>query len=389
MSNENTELSMNDFLEDINRSFNPVKTGDILKGKVIAVHDDGLIININYMYDGFIPKNEISFNNDINMHEEFVIGEDIDVYVLKNNDGEGHVLLSKKIADNIVVWDELEELNKNSAVIEIIVHEVVKGGVIGYFKGVRAFIPASQLSINFVQNLNDFIGKCLEVRIIELDKEKKKVVLSRRIIEEENRKSNEEKQWSSLKIGELRKGKIVRLANFGAFVELNGVQGLIHLKDLSWKRVLKPEEVVSVGDEVEVYILSIDKENKRLGLSLKATIEDPWNKVNENIKIGSITEGTIKKLVNFGAFVEILPGIEGLVHLHEISEDNITKPDDKLHIGDKVKVKILEINKENKRISLSIKEALETNKEYEKYNKDEDLTLGDLFSDKLKELKFD
>lgn len=184
MNNGNTELSMNDFLEDINRSFNPVKTGDILKGKVIAVHDDGLIININYMYDGYIPKNEISFNNDINMHEEFVIGEDIDVYVLKNNDGEGHVLLSKKIADNIVVWDELEELSKNSAVIEIIVHEVVKGGVIGYFKGVRTFIPASQLSINFVQILNDFIGKSLEVKIIELDKEKKKVVLSRRIIEE-------------------------------------------------------------------------------------------------------------------------------------------------------------------------------------------------------------
>ncbi|MPM23721.1 30S ribosomal protein S1 [bioreactor metagenome] len=146
---------------------------------------------------------------------------------------------------------------------------------------------------------------------------------------------------------------------------------------------------MSVGDEVEVYILSVDKENKRLGLSLKATIEDPWNKVNENIKIGSVTEGTIKKLVNFGAFVEILPGIEGLVHLHEISEDNITKPDDKLQIGDKVKVKILEINKENKRVSLSIKEALEKNKDYEKYNKDEALTLGDLFNEKLKGLKFD
>lgn len=389
MNNENTELSMNDFLEDINRSFNPVKQGDILKGKVIAIYDDGLIININYMYDGYVPKNEISFNSDINIQKEFVIGEDINVYVLKNNDGEGHVLLSKKIADSIIVWDELEELCKNSAIIEIVVHEVVKGGVIGYFKGVRTFIPASQLSINFVQNLNDFIGKSLEVRIIELDKEKKKVVLSRRIIEEENRKSNEEKQWKSLKVGELRKGKIVRLTNFGAFVELDGVQGLIHLKDLSWKRVLNPEEVVSVGDEVEVYILSVDKENKRLGLSLKATIEDPWNKVNENIKIGSVIEGTIKKIVNFGAFVEILPGIEGLVHLHEITEENITKPEDKLHIGDKVKVKILEVNKESKRISLSIKEALETNKEYEKYNKDEDLTLGDLFTDKLKGLKFD
>lgn len=146
---------------------------------------------------------------------------------------------------------------------------------------------------------------------------------------------------------------------------------------------------MSVGDEVEVYILSVDEENKRLGLSLKATIEDPWNRVNENIKIGSVTEGTIKKLVNFGAFVEILPGIEGLVHLHEISEDNITKPDDKLQIGDKVKVKILEINKENKRVSLSIKEALEKNKDYEKYNKDEALTLGDLFNEKLKGLKFD
>lgn len=389
MNSESKELSMNDFIDDIDKSFKPVKTGDILKGKIISKHDDGIIVNINYMYDGLIPRNEIAIDNDVKIHEEFIIGEDIDVYVLKNNDGEGHVLLSKKIADSIVIWDELQEIYKTSSILNVKVSEVVKGGVIGYFKGVRTFIPASQLSLNFVKNLNDFIGQNLEVKIIELDKEKKKVVVSRRIIEEENRKVNEEKLWNSLKIGELRRGKVVRLMSFGAFVDLGGLQGLIHLRDLSWRRVLKPEEVVSIGEEVEVYVLSLDKENKKLGLSLKATVEDPWNSVNESLKVGNIIEGTVKKLVNFGAFVELIPGIEGLVHLNEISEENILKPEDKLHLGDKAKVKILEINKDSKRISLSIKDAIEGNKDFEKYNESNEVTLGDLFSDKLKGFKFD
>jgi small subunit ribosomal protein S1 len=389
MSNENKELSMKDFLEDIDNSFKPVRTGDILKGKVISIHDDGVIVNINYMYDGLIPKSEISLEKEFNIYEMVAIGEDINVYVIKTNDGEGHVLLSKKVADSIVVWDDLENIYKNSNKIEVSVSEVVKGGLVCYFKGIRAFIPASQLSLSFVQDLSVYVGKTLQVIIIELDKEKKKVVLSKRVIDEENKKSLEESLWNTLKVGEIRTGKISRLAKFGAFVDLGGIDGLIHINDLAWKRIVKPEEIVSVGDEVEVYILTLDKDNRRIGLSLKKTIDDPWNTINNNIKVGDIVSGTVAKITNFGAFVEIYHGIEGLVHLNEITEENITKVDDKIKTGDRVKVKILDINSESKRISLSIKDAIEKNKEYEKYNSKDEVTLGDLLSEKLKNFKFD
>ncbi|MEG0774527.1 30S ribosomal protein S1 [Clostridium sp.] len=388
MNGESKELSMKDFLEDIDNSFKPVRSGDILKGKVISIHDDGVIVNINYMYDGLIPKSEISLDKEFDIYEKVIIGEDINVYVIKTNDGEGHVLLSKKIADSIVVWDDLEKIYKNSNVIEVTVSEVVKGGLVCYFKGIRTFIPASQLSLSFVQDLSVYIGKTLQVRIIELDKEKKKIVLSKRVIDEENKKFFEENLLNTLKVGEIRNGKISRLAKFGAFVDLGGIDGLIHINDLSWRRTIKPEDVVSVGDEVQVYILSLDKENKRIGLSLKKTIDDPWNTINNNIKVGDIVSGNVVKITNFGAFVEIYEGIEGLVHLNEITEENITKVEDKIKIGDKVKVKILDINSENKRISLSIKDAIEKNKEYEKYNDNDEVTLGDLLSEKLKNFKF-
>lgn len=389
MSNLKKDLSMNDFLDDIEKSFKPIHQGDLIKGRIITIHDDGLIVNINYMYDGLIPLEEVSYDKNIDIRNSFKIGEEIDVMVIKNTDGEGHVLLSKNKADRIVAWDNLEKIHQNSKRLNITIKEVVKGGVIGYFQDIRIFIPASQLSLSYINDLNNFIGRFVEAQIIEFNKETKKVVASVKLIEEENKRKLEQNLIENFKVGEIRKGIIKKLAKFGAFVDLGGIDGLIHLNDLSWKRIIKPDDVVSIGDEVEVYILAIDKGSRKVSLSLKNTIKNPWDIIAEKYKIGNIYEGSVIKFAKFGAFVELEDGIEGLVHLDEISNDYTSKPEEKIKIGEKIKVKIIDIQNEKRKISLSIKDAMDNNTDIERYNDSSDLTLGDLLSEKFKNIKFD
>ncbi|NFF40476.1 30S ribosomal protein S1 [Clostridium argentinense] len=378
---------MKEFINEIDKSLNKIYKGDILKGKVLSVKDNDVLVNINFMYDGIIYKNEVC-NEDENLKEFINEGEEIEVYVLGINESEGHVLLSKKKADAIKSLDKIEEAYKNNDVIIATTMEVVKGGIIADVDGIRAFIPASQVSNEYVKDLSKFINKKFNVKVIEFNKENNKIVLSRRIVldEEKEKKSND--LWNSLKKGEKRKGIVSRLVNFGAFVDLGGVDGLIHLNDLSWKRIMKPSDVVSIGDEVEVYLLDFDRDKNRISLALKDIDYNPWNDIESKFSTGDIVEGKVVKFMNFGAFVEIADGVEGLVHISEISEENITKPQDKLSLGEIVKVKILNVDKN--RISLSIKETIEGPKEdYEKYNDDSDVTLGDVFKDALKNFKFD
>lgn len=386
------EISMADFMGDLDASMKRIHEGDILKGKVLSVSDNEVLVNIGYMADGIISREELSYDAEVVPAEVVKAGDEIYVYVMEVNDGEGNVALSKRMAESLKIWDDLEASLKEGTTLSIKVSEVVKGGVTANVQGVRAFIPASQLSLNYVADLKEFVGKTLEVKVIELDKDKKKVVLSRKEIEKAAAEVNKEKLWASIKKGEKRKGVVTRLAKFGAFVDLGGVDGLIHLNDLSWKRVVNPAEVVSVGDTVEVYVIDFDKAKNRISLGLKEVNANPWNTAAEKHKAGDIVEGTITKLMDFGAFVEIEPGFEGLVHISEISEERILKPSDVLKSGDKVKVKILEINKTNKKISLSIKEA--QNKTLEELTQYVDvgegsLTIGDLLKDKLKGFKFD
>ncbi|KGK89024.1 30S ribosomal protein S1 [Clostridium sp. HMP27] len=386
MEKHNDEISMKDMMGEIERSMKKLKEGDIVKGRVISVTNDEVLVNIGYMSDGIIPRNEVS-NEEINLKEIIKPDDEIYVSIIKLNDGEGNVLLSKKNADVIKSWDNLEQTFKNRDIFNIKTKEVVKGGIIGYISGIRCFIPASQLSMNYVEDLNLYNNKELEVKLIEFDKHKGKVVASAKEVQMEKREKQKQELLNSLQKGEKRTGKVVRLAKFGAFVELGGVQGLIHLSDLSWKRVNDPSEVVSVGDTVEVYVLDFDKEKERISLGLKDIKSDPWNEVLNKLKEGDIVQGTVVKFMDFGAFVEVIDGIEGLVHISEISDDRILKPSDVLKIGDTVKVKVLEISSENKRISLSIKSA-STNieEDLEKYNdKTEGFTLADVFKDKLKD----
>lgn len=385
------EVSMNDLMDKVDESMVHINSGDIVKGVVISVNEDEVLVNIGFMTDGIISKEEISNEKEANPTDIVKVDDEIFVYIMKVNDGEGNVLLSKKRADNIRVWDKLKEILNENKTLEVTVSEIVKGGATAYVEGVRAFIPASQMSNAYVENLQDFKGKTLEVKIIELDKENKKLVLSRRVIEQAESEVKKDIVWNELKKGEKRKGVVTRLAKFGAFVDLGGIDGLIHVSDLSWKRVLDPSEVVSVGDEVEVYVLDFDKVKGRISLGLKDVEGNPWNNISSKYHTNDVVEGTVVKLMEFGAFVQLQSGIEGLVHLSEISEDRIAKVSDVLKVGDVVKVKIGDINEKDKRISLSIKEAADKGfGDLAKFNEEEQgVTLGDLLKDKFKDFKFE
>lgn len=381
------EKSMSEMMGEIENSMKSIYSGDIVEGEVISVKDNEVLVNIGYMTDGIIKKEEIS-SEEVNLKEILNIGDRVKAYVVKVNDGEGNVLLSKKKADELLVWDELYEALKNNRSFQVKVSEIVKGGAVIYIKGIRGFIPASHISASFVKDLDKFIGKNLVVKVIEIDKQKKKVVLSRKEVEKAEIQAKREEVWTSLKKGEKRKGVVSRLAKFGAFVDLGGVDGLIHNSDLSWKKVNHPSEVVSEGDKVEVYVLDFDKEKGRISLGLKNVEEDPWNNIKDRYKVDEVIEGIVRRLLDFGAFVELESGVEGLVHTTQITDENITKPSQVLAIGDRVKVKILDIKEEEKRISLSIKEATnEGSKDFSEYN---DMDEGNFaLAEVLKNFKFD
>lgn len=372
------DSTMKDFLDayDVKR----IQTGDILKGKVIEVNDKEVAVNINYAFDGLITKEELT-HEALNPLEVVNKGDEIEVYVLSPNDGEGYVSLSRIKALNVIEKQEIKDAYENNTNISVKVKEEVKGGLVAYYGGIRVFIPGSLASRERIE-LSNLIGKDLEIKIIELDFRNRKIVGSRKVIEEEIFNKKKKEQWANIKAGEKVTGVVTKIVKYGAFVDIGNIQGLIHLNDLSWERVHKAEDVVSVGDKVEVFISEVDRENEKISLVLKDVEKEPWKVHGDSIKENSIFEGKVVRLATFGAFVEILPGIEGLVHISEITDDNIAKPSDVLKVGDKVKVKVLTLDKENKKLSLSIKEAITGNKEYEKYNdSDEGVSLGELFKD--------
>lgn len=383
MLNEETMSSMGELLNEYD--VKKLNRGDILKGIVIDVNDKEASININYAFDGLISKEELSIDGK-DPREVVKKDDEIDVYVLSPNDGEGYVELSLIRVLEIKEREEIKEAFNGQKNIAVKIKEETKGGVIAYYGNIRVFIPGSLASRERVE-LSALIGKELEVRITELDFRNNKIVGSRRVIEEEEYSKNKKVIWDSLKEGEKRNGIVKKLVKFGAFVDIGGVEGLIHLSDLSWERVNRAEDVVKEGDKVEVFIGSVDKQKERLSLILKDVAKEPWTVHSNSIKEGDILEGKVRRLTAFGAFVEIFEGIEGLVHITEITDENIAKPSDVLEINQKVKVKVLNFNKEDKRIALSIKEAVESNKEYLNYvdNEEEGTSLGDL----LKGFKFE
>ncbi|MGB9812292.1 MAG: bifunctional 4-hydroxy-3-methylbut-2-enyl diphosphate reductase/30S ribosomal protein S1 [Thermovenabulum sp.] len=368
-----------------------IQKGQIVEGTVVKVTEKEVIVDIGAKQDGIIPLNEISYKPASSPHEFIKEGDKIKVFVLNPEDKEGNLVLSKKRADFIIGWEKIEKAFNEKETVEATVEEIVRGGALAEVFNLRAFIPASHMDIKYVSDLSSYIGQTLNFKIIEIDKEKKRIVLSRKAYLEEEREKTKNQIWNKIKEGDVVTGIVKRLTDFGAFVDIGGYDGLIHISDLSFKRVSHPSEILTVGQEVKVKVLKVDKEKGKVSLGLKQLAKDPWAEADKKYKEGMIFEGKVVKLAKFGAFVELEPGVEGLVHLSQISNQKIKNPQEVLKVGDKVKVKVLEVNTKNKRISLSIKEALEENatkkvEEVKEEIKEEGLkiTIGEIFGDLLK-----
>lgn len=373
MSNEMRDL-LNEF--DVKR----IKKGDILQGEVIDVSNKEVSVNINYAFDGIIKKEDFT-REDVELKDLVKAGDKISVYVLSSDSGEGYVQLSKLRADEIVDKDEIREAFKAEKTIQVKVAEEVKGGLVAYFKSIRVFIPASLASRNRIE-LSTLVGKTIDVKLTEVDFKNRRVVASRRVLEEEQYNLEKKALWQTIKVGEKREGIVKKIIKVGAIVDLGGITGLIHINDLAWGRVKKVEDVVAIGDKVTVYVAQVDSTNERVSLVLKDKEQDPWIVNAPTLKVGNVYTGKVNKFLQFGAIVELFPSVEGLVHITEITDENIAKPEDVLKRGQEVKVKVLDVNLDTKRISLSIKDATERSKEYLKYNDEEEgLSLADLFKD--------
>jgi small subunit ribosomal protein S1 len=348
--------SAEDFLAAVDQTIKYFNDGDIVEGTVVKVDHDEVLLDIGYKTEGVIPSRELSIKHDVDPDEVVEVGDEIDALVLTKEDKDGRLILSKKRAQYERAWGTIEDLKEKDEPVTGTVIEVVKGGLILDI-GLRGFLPASLVEMRRVRDLQPYIGQELEAKIIELDKQRNNVVLSRRAWLEETQSAVRSEFLHQLQKGQVRKGVVSSIVNFGAFVDLGGVDGLVHVSELSWKHIDHPSEVVSVGDEVTVEVLDVDLDRERVSLSLKATQEDPWRVFARTHAIGQIVPGKVTKLVPFGAFVRVEEGIEGLVHISELAERHIDVPDQIVTVGQDLMVKVIDIDLERRRISLSLKQA--------------------------------
>ncbi|MBE0429567.1 MAG: 30S ribosomal protein S1, partial [Thermoleophilia bacterium] len=339
-------------------TINIFKEGDIVTGEVVRIDKDEILVDIGYKSEGVIPSGELSIRKSVSTQEEVNVGDRIDALVMQKEDAEGRLILSKKRARFEQAWKKIEDVEQQKSTIEGSVIEVVKGGLI-LDLGVRGFLPASLVDIRRIQNLDEYLGQTLTCKVIELNRNRNNVVLSRRAVLEEERKEVREQILGKLEPGAVVTGVISNIVDFGAFVDLEGIDGLIHISELSWGHVNHPSEVLSVGQEVSVKVLDIDRERQRVSLGLKQTQEDPWKSLMEAHNVGDIMHGKVTKLVSFGAFVQISDGIEGLVHISELADHHVEKPEEIVAVGDEVEVKVIEIDVQRRRLSLSIKRLKE------------------------------
>lgn len=366
-----------------------VQMGEVINGKVVKTEEKQVLVDIGYKTEGIIPISELS-----NLHVELTtdvvqVGDELTVKVKKIEDDE--VILSKKDVQADEAWKDLEEKFENGDVFETEIKEVVKGGLVADV-GLRGFIPASLVETYFVDDFSDYKGQSLRVKVVDINREQNRVILSHRIVIEEEADSKKQELLSTIEEGQVLEGTVQRTTNFGAFVDIGGVDGLVHISQLAHEHVDKTSDVVNIGDVINVEVISIDRDNERISLSRKKTLPGPWENVEQKINKGDVVEGTVKRLVNFGAFVEVLPGVEGLVHISQIANRHIGTPQEVLEVGQVIDVKVLDVNESEERISLSIRELEEEQEEaeYKQYEKDDDqqgFQFGDIIGDKLNKYK--
>lgn len=391
----NEEVEIQEHLDQGMSKFGDVKPGDILTGTVVQINSDEVLVDVGGKSEGIVPANELSYRK-VNDPNDFVkVGEEIKVLVLKVENADGNMIISKRRAEQEEGLKKLEEAFNAGEIIEAEVIEVVKGGLL-VDVGLRGFVPASLLERGFIENLDQYVGQNLRLKVIELDTKNRKAVLSRKVVLDEEYEQQKDATWAELAEGQTRKGIVQRITDFGAFVDLGGVDGLLHVSEMGWGRVNHPRDLVKEGDQIEVYVIGADKEKGRVSLGLKQLTPSPWQTIVDQYSIGSHVKGKVVRIAPFGVFVELVPGVDGLVHISQLAWERVEKPEDVVSIGEEVDVVILDIDQENKKISLSIKEAKDRPvkerkerpaKEPVEHIEESGVTIGDLVGDIFNDLK--
>ena len=359
---EVTEESFDQLLEQYDKSLN---TGDKVTGIVTGITPTEIAVDLGTKHAGYIPYSEVSDDPSVKPEEAFQVGQEIEVYVIRVNDAEGTVALSKKKLDAQKNWDEIEQACEDKTVVEGYITEQNKGGIVANVKGIRVFIPASQTGVPKNGDMGALVKTTVKLKITEVNRQRKRVVGSIRAVTAEARKAAAEKIWAEIEVGKKYQGVVKSLTSYGAFVDIGGVDGMVHVSELSWSRIKSPADVVAVGDEIEVYVISFDPEKRKISLGYKTDETNPWTIFTTNYHVGDVCEVKIVKLMTFGAFAEIIPGIDGLIHISQIADRRIGKPEDVLSEGQTVDVKIIDIDTEKKRITLSIRALLEEEEDEE------------------------
>ena len=355
----NNELNFEEMLEESLKSLN---TDEKVHGVVVGISPTEVYVDVGRKQAGFIPANELSNDPTVKPEDVVKVGDEMDLLIMKTNDQEGTIMLSKRRVDAMKGWDEIAQAQENDEILEGKVIEVVKGGVIVLYKAMRIFVPASQATASRGEDLNELMGQQVRFRIIEVNRQRRRAVGSIRSVLREERKAAQEKFWEQVEEGQTFTGKVKSLTNFGAFVDLGGVDGMVHISELSWNRIKHPSEVLNVGDTVEVYVKGLDRENGKISLGYKRPEDNPWVKLEREYPVGTVCDAKIVGMTQFGAFASVIPGIDGLIHISQIADHRIEKPQDVLKVGDEVKVKITDIDFDRHRVSLSIRALLEEQK---------------------------
>ena len=351
------------FAELLEQSIKTLNTGDKVVGTVTAIGNTEVQIDLGTKHAGYIPYDEVSADPAVKPEDILHVGDEIEVFVVRVNDQEGTVQLSKKKLDGLKIWDDMAAFAEEKTTIEATITEENKGGLVATYKGIRVFIPASQSGVAKGGDMAGMVGKTVSMKITEVNRARRRVIGSIRAVASEARKANQEKIWAEIENGKKYHGVVKSLTSYGAFVDIGGVDGMVHVSELSWNRIKNPAEVVKVGDEIDVYVISFDPEKHKISLGYKTAEMNPWNQFMTKYNVGDVVDAKIVKLMTFGAFAEILPGVDGLIHISQIADRRIGKPEDVLSEGQDVKVKITDIDAENKRISLSIRALLEESAE--------------------------
>ncbi len=356
---ENNELNMNDLMDEIEKSLRLPRGGEIVTGKVHQVTDKEVIVNLGCKKDGILPISEVSLEEGQTLSDAFKVDDEIKAKVIKTDDGDGGILLSKKKLEISANWDEIVKALEDKTVLEVKVTRPVNGGVIAEYKEVSGFIPLSQLSDHYVENAEEFVGQTMEVKVSRVDQRRNRAVFSHKMFLNEEKEKLIAEIWENLNVGDVVEGTVMRFTDYGAFVDIGGIDGLLHISEISWGRLKHPQEVLSIGEKINVKVLSMNAEKGKISLGLKQNQPEPWSVIDENYQVGQVIEGKVVQIKEYGAFVELEPGLDGLVHISEVAHKRVGNINDELEVGQIVTAKILEIDKDRKRISLSIRETID------------------------------